>query len=88
MNRLDYTNRLRRAGFTVRPGWQARSADAETPTGYDLTAYAVYGADGSYLINIIVRQLDHGVEVYFASTNNMVEANIAQLQRLAREQAA
>lgn len=87
MTRTDYCNIIRDAGFRVRPLWQGKTEDPDGPR-FDLTCYAIYGPDGSWLTNMILRSADGGVFVFFESPSIRHADDIAFLRDLTKRVAA
>lgn len=88
MTRTDYTNALRRAGFSVQPTWQGRSDHCEI--GRDITCYTVC-LDGQHITDVVVKEfIGHdapGLDVFFVRRNLTISEDIAQLLSLANAQA-
>jgi hypothetical protein len=84
MTRTEYTNAIRRAGFSVQPVWQAESKASSS--GKDVTCYRVHSAAGGYITDLVVRDISggDGLDVFFASPHLRVSDDLAQLERLAR----
>ena len=86
MTRTEYTNALRKAGFSVRPAWQA-STDCSAARR-DLTCYAVHAPDGAHVTDIVLRDLGaDGLDVFFASRSLRAADDLAHLRWLAQEAA-
>lgn len=85
MTRTEYTNAIRRAGFSVRPLWQARSDIAGR--NCDLTCYAVHAASGAPVTQLILRDWDGGVDAFFACPGLRVSDDIACLEQLVAQAA-
>ncbi|MCB1401268.1 MAG: hypothetical protein KDJ82_16240 [Rhodobacteraceae bacterium] len=87
MTRTEYTTQLRKAGFSVRPAWQAASGETGAAPR-DITCYLIYSADGRYLTQLLVRDCEGDLDVFFASPNLRTVDDIVFLKRLDREAAA
>jgi hypothetical protein len=92
MTRTEYANTLRAAGFTVRPVWQGKTEDPEGPR-FDLTCYEVHartpgGVPGEYVTQMIVRDLETGLDVFFASPSIRAADDIRFLREIAERKAA
>lgn len=82
MTRTEYANKLRDAGFSVRPMWQGKTEDPQGPL-FDLTCYAVHSKAGDLITHMILRDLDGGIDVFFSSPAIRVSDDIATLRRMA-----
>ena len=88
MTRTEYTNKLRKAGFSVRPLWQGKTEDPAPKPRFDLTCYSVYAVDGTWITNMILRATNDGISVFFEPASIRVSDDIAFLRSLAPESAA
>lgn len=86
MTRIEYTNRLRAAGFRVSPQWQGRSEGGDGHL--DTTCYTIHTAEGAFVTRIVVRAAGGGLDVFFESGNVRASDDIVELRRLAARRAA
>ena len=89
MTRTEYCNQIRTAGFQIRPLWQGRTeAISADTTRFDVTCYAVSRRDGVWITNMVLRDFDGGISVYFESQSLRVDDDVALLRNLAGQVAA
>ncbi len=85
MNRTEYVNAIRMAGFSVRPAWQGRTEFAECRR--DLTCYTISSRGGAPVTRMVVEDFDGdpGIDVFFAIPGGGVADDIEFLRRIARD---